>query len=357
MASPAARTAPIPLLVLTGFLGSGKTTLLNRLLAHPAMADTAVIINELGPVGIDHLLVEALADDVLLLESGCICCSAGDDLALTLASLLTRRGSGDLPPFQRIVLEMSGVADPGRLLQRLLADPLLGVPVRIHGVLTVVDAVFGSVTLDRHPECAQQVALANQLALSKLDLAESIAVAALRARLQAMNPLATLLETARLDGGRLFEDVGRAGVSFSAAAPPAVPSLSPPSGQPVTPPTHGAHHADRYSAFCLRGEEPVNWADFEAWLGALLLARGESILRIKGLLNVAGRPRPQLIQGVQHALYPCAELPVWPRGRPCSEIVFVTRDFSSSAVLRSLEQCLPRGPKFIEVLRDARPTV
>jgi len=354
MASPAACTAPIPLLVLTGFLGSGKTTLLNRLLAHPAMADTAVIINEFGPVGIDHLLVEALADDVLLLESGCICCSAGDDLALTLASLLTRRGSGDLPPFQRIALEMSGVADPGRLLQRLLADPLLGVPVRIHGVLTVVDAVFGSVTLDRHPECAQQVALANQLALSKLDLAKATAVAALRSRLRAMNPLATVRETARLDGARLFEDVGRAGLSFAVTPPPALQALIVPSGQPVTAPTHSAHHADRYSAFCLRGEEPVNWADFEAWLEALLLARGESILRIKGLLNVAGRPRPQLIQSVQHALYPCAELPAWPRCRPCSEIVFVTRDFSSSAALRSLEQCLPRGPKFIEVRRDAR---
>jgi G3E family GTPase len=357
MASQAARTAPTQLLLLTGFLGSGKTTLLNRLLVHPAMADTAVIINEFGPVGIDHLLVAALADDVLLLESGCLCCSAGDDLGLTLASLLTRRSSGDLPPFQRIVLEMTGVADPGRLLQRVLADPLLGVQVRIHGVLTVVDAVCGSVTLDRHPECAQQVALANHLALSKLDLAEATAVTALRARLRAMNPLARLLETALLDGARLFEDVGRAGVSFAVAPPPAVSSLSARSRQPVTPASHGAHHANRYSAFCLRGEEPVNWADFEAWLGALLLARGESILRIKGLLNVAGRPRPQLIQGVQHALYPCAELPVWPRGRPCSEIVFVTRDFSSSAVLRSLEQCLPRGPKFIEVLRDARPTV
>ena len=357
MASQAAPTGSTPLLLLTGFLGSGKTTLLNRLLAAPAMADTAVIINEFGPVGIDHLLVAALTDDVLLLESGCICCGAGDDLGTTLASLLTRRKSGDLPPFRRFVLELTGVADPGRLLQRLLADPLLGVQVRIHGVLTVVDAVFGSVTLDRHPECAQQVALANQLALSKLDLAEATAVAALRARLRAMNPLATLLETARLDGARLFEDVGRAGVSFSAAPPPAVSPLSAPSGQPVTPPAHGAHHADRYSAFCLRGEEPVNWTDFEAWLEALLLARGESILRIKGLLNVAGRPRPQLIQGVQHALYPCAELPAWPRGRSCSEIVFVTRDFSSSAALRSLEQCLPRGPRFIEVRRDARRAV
>jgi G3E family GTPase len=357
MASQTARTTPTPLLALTGFLGSGKTTLLNRLLAHPSMADTAVVINEFGPVGIDHLLVEALADDVLLLESGCICCSAGDELGFTLASLLTRRRSGELPPFQRIVLELTGVADAGRLLQRLLAEPLLGMQVRIHGVLTVVDAVFGSVTLDRHPECVQQVALANQLALSKLDLAEATAVAALRARLRVLNPLATLLEAARLDGACLFEDVGRAGVSFAVAPPPAVPSLSAPSGQPVTPPSHPAHHADRYSAFCLRAEEPVNWADFEAWLEALLLARGDSILRIKGLLNVIGRPRPQLVQGVQHALYPCAELPAWPRGRPCSEIVFVTRDFSCSAALRSLEQCLPCGPTFTEVRRDARRTV
>ena len=353
MASDTARTGSTPLLVLTGFLGSGKTTLLNRLLAHPSMADTAVIVNEFGPVGIDHLLVEALADDVLLLDSGCICCSAGDELGSTLASLLTRRRSGELPRFQRIVLEMTGVADPGRLLQRLLADPVSGPEVRIHGVLTVVDAVFGGVTLDRHPECAQQVAFANQLALSKLDLAEATGVEALRSRLRALNPLAALIEAARLDSARLFEDVGRTGVSFAVTPPPALPARGAPAREPVTPPSHGAHDAGRYSAFCLRREEPVRWADFKGWLEALLLARGESILRLKGLLHVAGQPRPQLIQGVQHALYPCVELPDWPHGRPCSEIVFVTRDFSSSAALRSLEQCLPRGSEFTEVRPDA----
>jgi G3E family GTPase len=357
MVSYAACSDPTPLVVLTGFLGSGKTTLLNRLLAHPAMADTAVLINEFGPVGIDHLLVEALTDDVLLLESGCICCSAGDDLGSTLASLLARRRCGDLPPFRRMVLETTGIADPGRLLQRLLAEPILAPEVRIQGVLTVVDAVFGGVTLERHPECGQQAALANLLALSKLDLAEATAVEALRSRLRALNPLATVLDAAGLDGARLFEEVGRAGVSFAVAAPPALPSMRTPSAPRATSPSHGSHDTDRYSAFCLRWEEPVSWPDFEAWLEALLLARGESILRIKGLLNVAGRPRPQLVQSVQHALYPCAELPAWPHGRPCSEIVFVTRDFSSSAALRSLEQCLPRGANFSEVRRDARRAV
>jgi G3E family GTPase len=349
MASLGARTEPTPLLVLTGFLGSGKTTLLNRLLVDPAMADTAVIINEFGPVGIDHLLVEALTDDVLLLESGCICCSAGDDLGVTLSSLLARRGNGELPAFQRVVLETTGIADPGRLLQRLLGDSALSSRLRIHGVLTVVDAVFGLVTLASHPECAQQVAVANQLALSKLDLAEATDVNALRSQLRALNPLATLLDAGRVDGVRLFEEVRRAGVSFAVASPPPVPSGGRSSEQPATSPSHGAHDANRYSAFCLRGEEPVSWGDFEAWLEALLLARGESILRIKGLLNVAGRPRPQLVQGVQHALYPCVELPAWPHARPCSEIVFVTRDFSASAALRSLEQCLPRGSRFKEV--------
>ena len=204
-----------------------------------------------------------------------------------------------------------------------------------------------------------RAALENLLALSKLDLAEATAVEALRSCLRTLNPLATVLDAAGLDGARLFEDVGRAGVSFAVARPAGAALLARPFGSRVwrRPGSRGAHHADRYSAVCLRWEEPVSWPDFEAWLEALLLARGESILRIKGLLNVVGRPRPQLVQGVHHALYPCAELPIWPHGRPCSEIVFVTRDFSSSAALRSLEQCLPRGANFSEVRRDARRAV
>jgi G3E family GTPase len=357
MASHAARTAPTPLLVLTGFLGSGKTTLLNRLLVHPAMADTAVIINEFGPVGIDHLLVETLTDDVVLLESGCICCSAGDDFALTLLSLVGRRGSGELPPFQRLVLETTGIADPGRLLQRLLADSVLTSQVYIHGVVTVVDAVFGGLTLGSHPECAQQIAIANQLALSKLDVADTAGVEALRAQLRAINPLATVLDAAEVDGARMFRDVSGAGVSFATAPPLTFTSGGAQARALAMPAWQVSHDADRYSTFCLRSEEPLSWVDFEAWLEALLLARGESILRVKGLLNVAGRLRPQLLQGVQHALYPCTELPAWPGGRPYTEIVFVTRDFSSSAALRSLRQCLPHGPKFREVRRDARRAI
>jgi G3E family GTPase len=350
MASPAARSDPTPLVVLTGFLGSGKTTLLNRLLGQPSLADTAVIINELGPVGIDHLLVETLTDDVLLLESGCICCTAGEDLGATLTGLLARRGIGELPPFRRIVLETTGVADTGRLLQRLLGDSALAPEVRIHGVLTVVDAVFGSVTLERYPECAHQIAVANQLVLSKLDLAEAAGVESLRTRLRALNPLATVVEggSARLDCARLFEDIGHGGVSFAVTPLPAPDAADAPAVRAAMSSTRAEHHADRYSAFSLHWDEPVSWVDFEAWLEALLLARGESILRIKGLLNVAGRRRPQLVQGVQHALYPCAELRAWPHDTPRSEFVFVTRDFSASATRRSLQQCFPSGPEFSE---------
>lgn len=343
---------PTPLVILTGFLGSGKTTLLNRLLCDPLLGDTAVVVNEFGQIGIDHLLILPVADDVVLLESGCVCCSAGEDLGVALLSLLARRKRGELPPFRRIVLETTGIADPAALLQRILSDSAIAPDLRIHSVLTVVDAAFGGTTLDRHPECTLQIAVANRLILSKLDLVESTAVDALVARLQSINPSAPIIASGfqDLDSATLLADTTDAGLTFGAIAPavrvpPAVPDARAPLASGPAG-TARARHSDRYETFCLCWDDPLAWNDVEAWLEALLIARGESILRMKGLLRVAGREHPLVVQSVQHALYPPTELREWPRGAPRSEFIFVTRDFSSRATLRSLQQCFPQVATF-----------
>jgi G3E family GTPase len=315
----------LPLFVLTGFLGSGKTTLLNRLLADPAMHDTAVIVNEFGEIGVDHLLVSTVTDDVVLLASGCVCCTAGEDFGTALASLLSRRSGGSLPPFARIVLETTGIADPALLMQRLLSDAALATQIRIEAVVTVVDAVFGEATLSRCGECATQVAMANDLVLSKTDLAAGNGVDSLMRSIRSINPTAPILRCER-DGpsaGRLFGDV-RSSPSQPDKTFDSVP-----------------HHAGRYSTFWLAWDEPTEWEDFKAWLEGLLIARGDSILRLKGILQVVGGAQPLVIQGVQHALYRPTSLACWPRGTPRSEIVFVTRDFPRLAALRSIQQILP----------------
>jgi G3E family GTPase len=324
---------PLPLVVLTGFLGSGKTTLLNRFLADPALYDTAVIVNEFGEIGLDHLLVSAVADDVVLLASGCVCCTAGEDLGTALASLLARRNGGALPPFQRIILETTGIADPGSVLQRLLSDATIAGQIRIRSVVTVVDAVFGKSSLRRHTEVASQVAMANQLVISKIDLVSRDRVDELVASLRSMNPSAPILLAAHDDPAPtyLLDDTD-AGITFRAAAPLALAPL------------HGgtaSAHADRYDTFSLCWNEATDWQDFKAWLEGLMIARGDSILRMKGLLHLIGHTDPVVIQGVQHALYPPKALERWPRGAPRSEVVFITRDFSRAAASRSFGQFFP----------------
>jgi len=314
----------IPLVVLTGFLGSGKTTLLNRALADPSMRDTAVIVNEFGEIGIDHLLVESVVDDVVLLASGCVCCSAGDDLGAALASMLMRRNGGALLPFQRVVLETTGIADPGSVLQRLLSDGALAAQIRVQAVVTVVDAVFGEAAMGRYPESASQVAMANRLVISKLDLIEPSRIDSLLHCLQSVNPVARIRFSGRDEPAAhdvLFGDAD------SGLDPNAIFSLT-------HRPFHqraARDHTNRYSTYCLSWDEPTDWRDFKAWLEGLLIARGDSILRMKGVLQVAG----------QHALYPPKELASWPQEARRSELVFITRDFSRAAALRSFCQCLP----------------
>jgi G3E family GTPase len=325
---------PVPIVLLTGFLGSGKTTLLNQALADPSLQDTAVLVNEFGAIGVDHLLVSAVAEDVVLLASGCLCCTAGDDLGAALASLLARRKNGALPPFQRVVIETTGIAEPGAVVQRLLYDRDLAAQIRLQDVVTVVDAMFGATALEQYSECANQVALASRLIISKLDLVEEGRVGSLAERLRAINPTAEILLSGRgrLPRGFLFVQSNGAARPYAAIAT----SVSSRTGL-----NRSSDHANRYTTFAWQWDEPTDWDDFKAWLEGLLIARGDSILRMKGLLQVAGHALPVVLQSVQHALYPPKDLASWPLGAPRSELVFITRDFSSAAAVRSFRQLLP----------------
>jgi len=313
-----------PFTILTGFLGSGKTTLLNRLLRDPRMQQTAVLVNEVGDIGLDHRLIESVANDIVLLESGCVCCSVRDDLPAALASLLSRRRARAVPEFGRIVLETSGIAVPGPIVQLVLGDDELAAQLRIEGIVAVVDAWLGLDSLERHMECAEQVAMADTLVLSKLDLAPRARVASLLGRLQRLNGTAPLFFS---DGRDLNPvELFAATELQTRSAAPAVSHRG----------EHHAEHAQRFTTFALCWDAPVEWCEFEAWLEGLLIARGGDILRLKGLLHVAGRDAPVVVQGVQHTMYPPRDLPAWPGASPRTELSFVTRDFSRTAALRSL---------------------
>lgn len=315
-----------PISLLTGFLGSGKTTLLNRLLANPMMGDAAVLINEFGDVALDHLLVETIDDEIMVLETGCVCCTPRDDLSETLLALFARRQAGDTPDFRRILLETTGLADPAPILQQIMTHPALAALCRPGPLITVVDTVYGPATLDRHLEAVRQVALADRLVLSKTDLDPAKAArSALVARLGALNPGADILTC-----------------NEAAAHPQALFAATPdrPADQPALTAARGPHD-HRFASFTISWEASVVWAEFEAWLSGLLAVRGDSIYRLKGLLNVAGKDRPVVVQGVQHSLYPPGELAAWPTDAPRTQLVFITQDFSPAAALASLRPFFP----------------
>lgn len=308
-----------PVTLLTGFLGSGKTTLLRRLLADPAFGDTAVIINELGEVGIDHLLVERLDDHMVLLKSGCVCCTVRGELAAAMRDLLSRRERGAVPPFRRLVIESTGLADPFPVLSTLKADPVLRHHFRSAGVVTTVDAVNGMLQLDRHIESVRQVAIADAIVLTKTDIAEAAVVARLVAQLGTLNPSAPLLSAAEasLDAAFLLQS-GSAG-GFKAIEEFTVETA--------------AHRG--ISAFAIIVDEPLDWTAFGIWLTMLLNRHGERILRVKGILALAGEERPVAIHGVQHLVHAPTHLGHWPSEDHRSRVVFIVEGIEPESIRRS----------------------
>ena len=325
----------VPIHVLTGFLGSGKTTLLRHLLADPDLADTAVVINEFGEVGLDHLLVREVAEDVVLLSSGCLCCSVRDDLVSTLAELNALMRAGEIPAFARVVVETTGLADPAPIMQAILSETTLVPWFRLGQVITTVDAVNGEQTLARHREAGQQLATADRLILTKTDLIGESEGDALGDKLRAMNPSASLLVSrkAQLPAAEILRE---ANGSWRAPMPAQLgPILDSVHGSSAQPHAHG--HDDAIKTFTVPLQQPVDWPAFVDWLELLLASRGDSILRVKGLLAVTDDARPVVVQGVQHVLYPIEHLPAWPdaSARP-GWIVFIARDLTQRAIENSI---------------------
>jgi G3E family GTPase len=306
------RGARIPVTVVTGFLGAGKTTLLRRFLASPEGEGTAVIVNEFGAVGIDDALVRDSADETVLLGNGCVCCITRTDLQAALRRLVFDRGRGTVPPFGRIVIETSGLADPGPILQTFSTDRALGGEFHIDVVLTVVDAVTGEASLDTAAEARKQVILADRLVVSKTDLADSAAVTQLTQRLQHLNPRATIdiAVGGALDPQRMIEPEPGERSGFVAEAA----------------------HSDGIESFVVTQDKPIEWLAFARAMETLLALRGADLLRVKGILNVAGCKGPVVVQYVQHLAHPPVELDRWPDDNHDSRIVFITRNMSERDV-------------------------
>jgi G3E family GTPase len=351
-------TPLIPVTLLTGFLGSGKTTVLNHVLKQPGMAGTAVIVNEFGEIGLDHLLVEKATDDVVLLNSGCLCCTVRSDIVDTLLNLFTGRAAGRIPDFSRVVIETTGLADPAPILHTLISDPLVAARYTLDGVVTTVDAVNGAGTLDRQPEAVKQAAVADRLLLTKTDLAAGEDASALEARLAALNPSAPLLRVAGGDVDPLllfnlgFFDPATKSVDVQRwLRDEAFAEDHHHDGEHDDEEhddeehegeEHGGHdpnrHDDRISAFCITRDKPISWAALSTWLDALATMRGDDLLRMKAIVALSDRPdQPVVIHGVQHLFHPPVLLPQWPSEDRRTRMVFITRDMPKESIEKTLD--------------------
>ncbi|HVR93470.1 MAG TPA: GTP-binding protein [Casimicrobiaceae bacterium] len=344
-----ARTSPnvdplasrLPVTVITGFLGSGKTTLLRRLLRHPAMNRAAVIINEFGDVALDHELVAASSEQMTLLSNGCLCCTQRTDLQETLRELFVKRRAGEVIDFDRVFVETTGLADPIPVLHTLQTDGLVGARYRLNGVVTLVDAVNGSGQLDTMPEAVKQAAVADRLVITKTDIADGDTVERLQGRLAAMNPFALI--TTAVDGEldpALLDNIGPQSVAArSEELGRWLNAIQPESRQAeeggllhqrISPPTR-AHDAAIH-AFCLWFDEPFTWEGLNAALQALTSLRGPDLLRVKGIVHVAGERGPVVLQGAQHVFHPPVTLDSGRDVDPRSRIVFIVRNIPRASI-------------------------
>lgn len=359
MSDTPARTAgpiePIPLSVFTGFLGAGKTTLLNRLLKDPAMSNAAVLVNEVGDIGIDHNLYEIVEEGVILLSSGCLCCAVRGDLVNSLENLLRARDNGRCKPFNRVVIETTGIADPASVIHIIMTQPYLTLRYRLDGVITLVDAVNGMKTLDAHEEALKQAAMADRIVITKTDLPEgAAALPALRARLKKLNPAAVVLE-----GQPPAADLINAGLYNPDSKIPDVARwlreeaviAAEEDAHHHDHHEHGHHHHHRHDqasrhdvsikAFSIATDKPIPLNTLEMFLDLMRSAHGDKLLRMKGIVQIADDPdRPVVFHVVQHLMHPPARLDAWPDADRRSRMVCITKDLAPETVRKMFDAFL-----------------
>lgn len=328
----------IPVTLLTGFLGSGKTTLLNHLLAQPAMKDSAVIINELGTTGLDHILAtqvdsEQIADNTVLLSSGCVCCTLKNELADTMRDLFFKRALQAIPQFNRIVIETTGMADPGPILGNLLNEPVIESVFRLDAVVVTVDSEYGLQQLEEHLEARKQAAVADVLLLTKTDLATPEQLSDLKEKLITINPGATQhkISMGKIEPDFII-DVGLFDPSGKRAEPQRWLRA------PVKATSMLKNQHDEIDSFTVTLPNPINWRDLKPVILKLCQTHGTNLLRLKGIIHAADQPAPLAIHAVHFTPYPPTLLQGWTEDEPTNRIVVIGKSLDESAIRNTLMQ-------------------
>ena len=333
----------IPVTLVTGFLGSGKTTLISKLLLHPDMRRVAVVINEIGEIGIDHDLVTLSSENITLLANGCICCSVRTDLQETLRDLFAQRRVGEVFDFDRVIVETTGLADPAPVVQTLASDTLLAAHYRLDGLITLVDGLHGVGQIDQQTEAVKQIAIADKILLTKTDLTSADHLETLCGRIRQLNSQSPIefIRQGEVDPKRLID----LGLSSSRASLKTLQFL----GEVLTDDAVSADGAGRYlgqrsaahnaavKTLSLRFTEPFEWLSFSSALELLTTLRGPDLLRMKGIVNVDGDP--VVVQGVQHIIETPVKMDRWPSEDKDSRLVFIVRNMELE-VIRNLFQAV-----------------
>lgn len=345
----------LPISLITGFLGSGKTTLLNQLLHQPSMQNTVVIVNEFGEMSIDHLLIKATTEDMMILEGGCVCCSVRSDLLNTLEELFHKRKCHEIPEFEQVLIETTGLADPAPILRTLINDSFIVRHYRLDQIITTVDALYGIQQLNDYDESVKQAALANHLILTKIDLVEANKLEILKQRLRRINPIALIHEInfhqQTLNATTCFEkkdynsETQQFDIDSWLQADVYLQHQNTIENSVPTPltsqfdenchidDTHSPIRHDAYiKTFCIEYHKPLHWITLERWIQQLTRLRGKDLLRVKGIAYTYETDLPVILQGVQHIFQPPVTLDNWPTLERRSQIVFITRNIEKNMV-------------------------